>query len=325
MQPNEPSRAQPRAAHPDPTRPLVHHPVESVETITVEGFAARHVRANRPLLVRGAVADWPAITRWTNGYLRARLGRCRIDVETSPDQFEGRVFDDTLPIQMRFGAFLDRLDQPEGRYDYYVDPWLRPELLPDIAPHPLFEAFGPFYRRRLIMTRGGNRIAWHSDWYENVIAQITGRKHLVLCAPEESPCLRPLDSTKVNYSALDQRRPDRERFPDLDRVTFYEARLAPGDLLYVPTHWWHTVASFERNIMISWAFNERDETLCDIIRRLFEAGHHRIEPHHVAEVTRLLDADGRGVIPRVGRYARAHALYDLIRLTRQRQMIFDRE
>ncbi|MEM9457417.1 MAG: cupin-like domain-containing protein [Myxococcota bacterium] len=264
--------------------------VECLTELDAARFRSDYLERNRPALIRGAVAEWPALTRWTNDYLRRAIGHCRVLLETAVDQFEGRVFDDVEEIEVTFGEFLDRMITPQGRSDYFVGHWLRPELVPDLGPLPLAEVMGgPFYRRRMIMTRGGNRIACHFDWYENLVCQIAGWKRVILCSPLDTPALRPL-AQKPNYSSFDALAPDLEAYPEVAHISIYVAIVRPGDVLYIPTQWWHSVESFERNIMISTAFVERDAALCGIIEGLLDHGRLGLSGQSARTVRSLLSA-----------------------------------
>jgi len=290
--------------------------VHEVSHIEADQFLATYVAENRPLIVRSAARDWPALTRWDDDYLRRRLGHCEVPVETSVDQFEGRVFGDVEEIRLTFGEFLDRMTTDEGRYDYFVGHWLRPELQSDVGGHPLLDAMNQSPRYRMIMTRGGNRIAFHFDRYQNILVQIDGTKRVVLCAPIESRNLEALDSPS-NYSHLDIQDVDLKQFPKAGEILFYDVTLEPGDLLYIPTLWWHTVQSFGRNIMISSAFIHRWEAVLGVLRRWVTSDEHHGLSEGDKQALRLL-LKGDPSLSSVTDFARRHNHKDLLRLVQRR-------
>jgi len=64
----------------------------------------------------------------------------------------------------------------------------------------------------------------------------------VLAAPEDSRRLYPfLDA--LSKSQLDVDAPDFSKYPESADVTFHVAELHPGDVLFIPTSWWHYLES----------------------------------------------------------------------------------
>lgn len=51
----------------------------------------QHVARNRPFVVRGAAADWPAISLWTPEYLIATMGDSTVKVAVTPSGLDSRL------------------------------------------------------------------------------------------------------------------------------------------------------------------------------------------------------------------------------------------
>ncbi|XP_028403625.1 HSPB1-associated protein 1-like isoform X2 [Dendronephthya gigantea] len=95
----------------------------------------------------------------------------------------------------------------------------------------------------------------HYDSYGcNLVAQLYGRKKWLLFSPTQSDCLYP---TRVPYeessvfSPVNFRDPDHDKFPKFENATCYEVILEPGDVLFVPKHWWHYVECLETAISVN--------------------------------------------------------------------------
>ena len=56
---------------------------EFVDSASQAEFA-RHIRINRPFCVRGGCAGWPAVRKWSAGYLQARMGDQLVKVAQTP-------------------------------------------------------------------------------------------------------------------------------------------------------------------------------------------------------------------------------------------------
>ena len=114
------------------------------------------------------------------------------------------------------------------------------------------------------------------------LLQITGTKRLTLFAPQHSGRLYEshipeaelsyregeerlvketlLDSTSMVMSPVDIKSPNLERFPKFAEATPMTCEIGPGDILFLPSFWWHEVqstpnATTRRNIAVNWWYH----------------------------------------------------------------------
>lgn len=96
---------------------------ESVQVLETPPTAlefARIVAANRPVLIRGAISHWPALSRWTSSYLKDTVGDHVVTVAVTPDGYADSVVDDKYFVQplyekMPFREFMARcIEHPSG-------------------------------------------------------------------------------------------------------------------------------------------------------------------------------------------------------------------
>ncbi|XP_065198767.1 HSPB1-associated protein 1-like, partial [Sycon ciliatum] len=95
----------------------------------------------------------------------------------------------------------------------------------------------------------------HYDTYGyNVVTQLYGRKRWTLYPPSDErylyPTRIPYEESSV-FSAVDHKQPDSTKYPLFAGATKYEVVLEPGDVLFVPNHWWHLVESLETSISVN--------------------------------------------------------------------------
>ena len=76
------------------------------------------------------------------------------------------------------------------------------------------------------------------------LTQLDGVKEVQLVDPVESLQIYadfPYDS--YGHSPINTKSVDVERYPLVARVTLHETALSPGDVLFIPKHWWHVIHS----------------------------------------------------------------------------------
>ncbi|EDO30429.1 predicted protein, partial [Nematostella vectensis] len=88
----------------------------------------------------------------------------------------------------------------------------------------------------------------HYDILENFYVQVSGYKRVILFSPEHFRSLYPFPvahphdrQTQVNFDE-----PDFARFPRFQDITGMETVLESGEVLYIPSFWWHYIES-EKN------------------------------------------------------------------------------
>ena len=122
------------------------------------------------------------------------------------------------------------------------------------------------------------RTAAHWDLPQNLACVVAGRRRFTLFPTEQLPNLYvgPLDFTLAGQpiSLVDLDEPDLEKFPrfanSLDAVQ--TAELSPGDALYLPSLWWHAVASLdELSAMINFWWRDAEPPLLTPLNALYHA------------------------------------------------------
>ncbi|XP_070693693.1 HSPB1-associated protein 1 homolog [Pempheris klunzingeri] len=122
-----------------------------------------------------------------------------------------------------------------------------------------------------IGTEGANTPC-HLDSYGcNLVLQVQGRKRWHLFPPEDTgrlyPTRIPYEESSV-FSQVDVLHPDLRRFPAFQGAKAHVVTLQPGQVLYVPRHWWHYVESVDP---ITVSVNSWIELETDDMARVSEA------------------------------------------------------
>ncbi|SEA09094.1 cupin-like domain-containing protein [Microbulbifer marinus] len=236
--------------------------VETCSGVAADEIAARVAGRTEPLLMKGAVADWPIVAAARAGALADYLApfdqRRPIMVFHAAAETQGRIFYndamDGFNFQRNAGELLPTLRALEtnsvGQECCYVGSTPVDHHLPGLRTHndiPVGQ------HKPLVSLWFGNRtrVAAHFDLPENLACVVAGRRRFTLFAPEQAANLYPgpLDFNPAGQaiSMVDFYAPDYERFPRYREAleAALVAEMEPGDVLYVPSMWWHQVEGLD--------------------------------------------------------------------------------
>jgi hypothetical protein len=226
-----------------------------------DAFIEQFVAVSRPVLISADPGIQAAVRKWSPVYLGRLYAEKPVYVCSNPvgvfDHNQDAVTGKVEKSLMLFTDAVDSIMSSEG-YRYYIaqtkisDAFS--ELLPDIRmPLCLGENAVP---RSLNLWFGGKgcKTPLHYDKSHNFLAQIYGRKRLILFEPNESAALYPAIGGKYPHvSRINVFAPDVARFPGFQAVSArrVECLISPGDILFIPKYWWHAVESLDVSISLN--------------------------------------------------------------------------
>ena len=176
-----------------------------IKSSQTDDFFQEFFFRSRPIVLEGAVKDWPAMSKWTTEYLRELYGDKEIHIKLTQDgNFEGvesathwgNYRDDWIPddvkkqlpfpdlvvvrpatTEMKFSDFLDFIStRNDSMYSAYLEyssiPYYMPQLEEDIFELPFLNH--QLERRHLNMwLSDGNTLGkLHFDPYDNFLCQV---------------------------------------------------------------------------------------------------------------------------------------------------------
>jgi hypothetical protein len=220
-------------------------------------FLEKYYAANRPVIFVGLMEDWPALGRWNPQYFKTAYGDNLVEVMT------GRNQDPRYEInlkahkrEIRFAGYVDMVTSTGESNDCYLVAnngfFSRPEMQPLLADIRFFD-------EHLDPTKSAGRVHFwfgpagtvtqlHHDEMNILMAQVYGRKRIILISPDQSH--RLYNEIGV-YSEVDCENPDFERHPDFCEVQQLHVVLEPGETLFLPVGWWHHVRALDVSITVT--------------------------------------------------------------------------
>jgi hypothetical protein len=251
--------------------------VPSVETrsdVTPEIFAREILPAAQPVLLKGLVASWPAVSQGQTSpdavaaYLKAMDSRRPASVLEAgsaikgrfaygPDMHDFNFNRRTRSISEGLDQLLGLLEHPNPPY-VYIQSTPVAQYLPRFLTENVNPLLPPFVLPNIWISNQ-TRAQTHNDNDHNIACVVAGRRRFTLFPPEQVSNLYigPLEHTPsgraISLASLEE--PDFDTYPRL-REAISHARIAemePGDALFVPRYWWHHVQSLERfNVLINY-------------------------------------------------------------------------
>jgi hypothetical protein len=233
--------------------------IQEIAPPTKADFFRLYVKRSRPVVLKGAIRDWPAATKWSPAYFREAFGTREVPVAEADPQ--GHFYDAKKGFHYARWKISDYVDAMEGKSpaaQYLSAPVIEflPELFDDIRMPAYCERSG-WSRSRFWFAGRGTVTPMHRDLPENLYAQVTGRKRFIFFDRREARNMysHSILSGVPNESRVDPERPDLKRFPRFAKATRYEGVVEAGDLLYIPSLWWHHATALETSLSINlwWA------------------------------------------------------------------------
>ncbi|MDH3430512.1 MAG: cupin-like domain-containing protein [Gammaproteobacteria bacterium] len=246
--------------------------------VNLEIFQNEIIPQRQPAVLKSLVSNWPAIREARDsaakicGYIKQFDTGQPVNATVGAPSIEGRFFyrDDLrgFNFERKLVSVSTALDNLVALIDKPDPPAIALQAVPVSEVLPSFETENvlPLVDKTVAPRMWlGNKstIATHYDLYSNVACVVAGRRRFTLFPPDQVANLYigPLLTTPGGspISMVDLHQPDLSRYPrfkqalEVSRV----ATLEPGDAIYVPILWWHSVESLENfNVLVNYWWND---------------------------------------------------------------------
>lgn len=247
--------------------------IERRSNLSYEDFAREYLYPMKPVIVTDVLQKWPAMTRWTPEFFKHEFSSVKFTIN---DTTYGRAsFKNGKEVEFTMAEFIDRVlesteENPAPYFRNQILYDLFPTLKQDIQPIPQYLQPNWLSERFLVkrvakvlnpgsameLFIGGKGAAFPVLHYDGaathaVLMQIYGRKQYIVYPPEQESFMYP-SPEKRNISAINSiDKPDLDKFPLFAKAEATIFFLDPGELLFVPSRWWHTAKILSPSITVS--------------------------------------------------------------------------
>jgi hypothetical protein len=247
--------------------------IDRRQNLSYEEFAKDYLYANKPVIVTDALREWKALRRWSPAFFKQEFGNMKFSLN---DDLKGKAgYKGDGNTEYTMGGFIDRVlssteENPAPYFRNQILYDLFPSLKQDIEPlpeyfqpnwlpdHYMVEDVGKVLNRgaALELYIGGKGGAFPVLHYDGVgahafLMQIYGQKKFIVYPPSQEKFLYPWPE-KQNLSLINSLdNPDLNKFPLFAKAEPIVFTLEPGEMLFIPSHWWHTTKMLSPCISIS--------------------------------------------------------------------------
>jgi hypothetical protein len=220
-------------------------------------FFDGYYSVNHPVIITGMIDEWPAMRKWNLDFFAVEYGDREVEVQVGRESSAAYEIEREKHIgKMRFSDFVRKVRSVGVSNDFYMtannhsgNKAALAGLWGDIAPISEYldgEAaadngffwFGP----------AGTITPFHHDLTNNFMAQVMGRKRILLSPSWDIPLMQ---NHYHVYSQLDGRTTPARAAPELDSASIVECILNPGELLFIPVGWMHFVEGMDISVTVT--------------------------------------------------------------------------
>ena len=235
--------------------------IEHVDDDVLTSQLASYYHHQQPVLFR---MQSDALQKWTDwDYLSSKVDNDWVG------EVEMGAYNQGQRITIPFGEYMEYLklwkqhdDEENSEFPpehvLYMAQNDVPAALRDDIRWPSIETFAEnkWYNMHWWIGPRNTNSPLHTDPLDNFLMQMVGTKSVVLFDPKSHSAdalyAGSLWGQQPNTSAVDVFDLDvQNKYPNLNFEQGYQATLEPGDVLYIPSKWWHAVRSLSFSISVN--------------------------------------------------------------------------
>ncbi len=229
--------------------------METIPTIRMAD-CEEYVSQRRPCLIADGLASCERLRQWTPEHLADMCGDAQVSVYVS---FQ-RLRDAASAAERKRPYVLSNVRLRDAARWITSAALTDRELYCPQEPMMKFQSlctdvtfWKPLSEARVHMWFGtANTVsALHHDFSLNMFAQVVGEKRFILFSPDQVKSLYPKDGEESHMSAVDPVRPDLEAHPRFAEATPMVVTVRAGEILFIPSFWWHHVTSLAVSISLN--------------------------------------------------------------------------
>jgi histone arginine demethylase JMJD6 len=220
--------------------------INSIHNPSLQDFLAAYERMQQPFLMSGLMDHWKARNLWTLDFFAFKYGDTVVNVERVNQPVEQR--------KIKLSKYINYIQTTDDQNPYYLRDWQfhlqYPELLQDYETPVHFENWfqklpnGSVPRWIYIGSKNTG-----SNLHQDLL--MTSAWNAVFCGKKCWLIYPPDQEDYLYFGDVDAFHPDLERYPLFSKAKPLVCLQSPGEILFMPSGWWHQVVNEEACISIT--------------------------------------------------------------------------
>ncbi|KAL6042699.1 jmjC domain-containing protein 5 isoform X2 [Balamuthia mandrillaris] len=256
----------------------VYKQVPRLEQPSVELFLKEYWRKGKPVVITGALENWPALSKWNLDGLKEELKGFNVEVRQNTNTKEYRQGHSFAPRKMKFEEYVDDLQSgAKASRNRYMAVQNVKKTFPSLNQDFSIPSYVPKTHRGPFMwiAPPGHFEYVHIDPDDNFLCIVRGQKRVLLFNPAHLPkmSVNPLGSLGFTLQTqmdllgdgsclTSQDKPSLEQlhdtYPSFEDVVCEECTIQDGEILFIPFGYWHQVTSLTACISINFFCGDTD-------------------------------------------------------------------
>ena len=227
-----------------------HKEIPQVNAPSLEKFIEL-LKPSTPFIMKNVIDHWPAMKKWSPSYLIQNHGERTVPIEIGSSYTSEQWSQKLLKLKDFIRTYMLKSSNEVAYLAQYELFNHITKLKDDITPLDYCAVSESDVVTNCWFGPEGTISPLHHDHYQNLFCQVYGYKRFIMFASHDNMHSHQHHLLK-NTSQIDVESPNAIRdFPDFADKTAWIADLGPGDVLYLPLHWWHHVRSLSVSFSVS--------------------------------------------------------------------------
>ena len=218
-------------------------PVEKIKHMSKENFIKVYKNKNKPVVITELTEKWPARKKWDIEYIQKVAGDVMVPLYDSKPSTD-RKHQHAAATHMPLKSYIDLLKNGESdlRLFFYNILAGAPQLTKDFN----YPDIGlKLFKKLPVLFLGGKdaRVQMHFDidMADILLCHFGGKKRIMLFPPEQTKNIYRVPFSFSSLNTINYENPDYEKYPALKNLKGQMTELNHGDVIYIPSGYWHYV------------------------------------------------------------------------------------
>lgn len=218
----------------------------------------------QPIVFRGLAKEWPAVKKWSKSFFKEQFEKAAVTLIDNPglvDNEQVNVFKHTT-----FGKYFEEVEKDPNlylRFSRVLDH--NPVLLKDLdlkMLHNFRKGASIGGQTFLFIGEGNTKTSMHAGMSHTIFVGVKGRKKWTICAPNERFFIDPHADRHLYYytNAIPREESYNPEYSLTPFIKKYEFVLEEGDVLWLPSLFWHFVENLTPTIGVAYKYTNFPES-----------------------------------------------------------------